>query len=135
MKNIKNKIIEIKQLLDEKNATNIEPIVVSSNVSGNLTPRLKTKISKIETQFPTKIKPVASTDDINLNKHKRNSLNLIKDTTPVKNIEDIINPSSYLLKDGSINFSKLLIDEVLAADKLIIEAAKLTYDIAGNILL
>jgi len=48
--------------------------------------------------------------------------------------EAVINPSSYLLSNGSINFPQLLIDEVLAADKLLTEAAKLSYDIAGNIL-
>jgi len=133
MKSLKNKIIEIKKLLNEKNFTIIEPIVVTSNTPDNLTPRMKTKINKIETQSSIKIKPITSADDINLDKYKQDSLNLKKNATSLKNIEDVlINPSSYLLRDGSINFSKLLIDEVLAADKLLIEAAKLTYDIAGN---
>lgn len=138
MKNLKNKIIEIKQLLDKKTATNNEFKVVSSNTPDNLTPQMKTKLNKINTHSPspTKKKPTTTADDtsINLNKLSKDSPSIKKDVTSLKDVNDvIICPSSYLLRDGSINFSKLLIDEVLAADKLLIEAAKLTYDIAGNI--
>lgn len=129
MKNLKNKIIEVKQLLLEK-----EPKELISVTPDNLTPRMKTKINKTETPSTTNIRSNTSVDDSAINnKHKQDSLSFKKDVT-LKNIDDIaIDPSSYVLKDGSINFSKLLIDEVLAADKLLIEAAKLTYDIAGNI--
>lgn len=137
MKNLTNKIIEVKKLLDEKTDATEELKVFNSNTPDNLTPKMKTKINKVEEQAPTKSKPTSSADDsvINHNKLKKNSLNLKKDITTLKNVDDeLINPSSYLQKDGNINFSKILIDEVLAADKLLIEAAKLTYDIAGNIL-
>lgn len=129
MKNLKNKIIEIKQLLLEK-----EPKELISVTPDNLTPRMKTKLIKIETHSTTNIRTNTSVDDSVIhNKHKQGTLNFKKDVT-LKNIDDLtINPSSYVLNDGSINFSKLLIDEVLAADKLLVEAAKLTYDIAGNI--
>lgn len=137
MKNLTNKIIEVKKLLNEKTDTTEEMKIFNSNTPDNLTPNMKTKITKIEEQTPTKMKPTSSADDsfISLNKHKQDQLNLKKDITILKNVgEEMINPSSYLQKDGNINFSKILIDEVLAADKLLIEAAKLTYDIAGNIL-
>jgi len=137
MKNLSNKVIEVKKLLDEKTDTTEELKIFNSNTPDNLTPKMKTKITKIEELTPTKMKPTSSADDsvISLNKHKQDPLNLKKDITTLKNVDDeIINPSSYLQKDGNINFSKILIDEVLAADKLLIEAAKLTYDIAGNIL-
>ncbi|XP_026821193.1 protein phosphatase 1L [Rhopalosiphum maidis] len=132
MKNLTNKIIEVKKLLDEKTNTTEELKTFNSNIPDNLTPKMKTKITKIEEH---KTKPSSSADDsvINHNKLKQDSLSLIKDITTLKNVDDeIINPSSYLQRDGNINFSKILIDEVLAADKLLIEAAKLTYDIAGS---
>lgn len=138
MKNLKNKIVEVKTLLDEKNGTKTESKKLTSNTPDNLTPKMKTKISKMESHLSTQKKPITSLDDsaINHNKNKQDSLSLKKDIIQIKNVEDVvINPSSYLLRDGSINFSKLLIDEVLAADKLLIEAAKLTYDIAGNLLI
>lgn len=137
MKNLTNKIIEVKKLLDEKTDTTEELKIFNSNTPDNLTPKMKTKLAKVEEHTPTKMKPTSSADDsvINHNKLKQDPLNLKKDITTLKNIDDeLINPSSYLQKDGNINFSKILIDEVLAADKLLIEAAKLTYDIAGNIL-
>lgn len=135
MKNLINKVVEVKKLHDEKPDIAYEPKIVTSNTPDNLTPRMKTKLNKIETLSLTKIKPVTSIDDsaIHHNKHKQDTLSLKKDITTAKHVEDVtINPSSYLQRDGSINFSKLLIDEVLAADKLLIEAAKLTYDIAGR---
>lgn len=137
MKNLTNKIIEVKKLLDERTDTTEELKTFNSNIPENLTPKMKTKITKIEEHITTKTKPFSSADDsiINLNKLKQDSLSLLKDITTLKNVDDeMINPSSYLQRDGNINFSKILIDEVLAADKLLIEAAKLTYDIAGNIL-
>lgn len=137
MKNLTNKIIEVKKLLDERIDTIEELKTFNSNISDNLTPKMKTKITKIEEHTTTKTKLSSSADDsvINHNKLKQDSLSLIKDITTLKNVDDeMINPSSYLQRDGNINFSKILIDEVLAADKLLIEAAKLTYDIAGNIL-
>lgn len=129
-----DKIIIVKKLLDEKSDQINELKIVKSNTPENLTPQMKKKNNIIEAH--SKTKPITSADDstISINKYKQDSLNLKKDATTVKNVEDVtINPSSYLLRDGSINFSKLLIDEVLAADKLLIEAAKLNYDIAGTI--
>lgn len=134
MKNLVEKVVIVKKLLNEKNDIIYEPKIVPSITPDNSTPQMKKKVNQIETHLKTK--PITSSDDstISLNKHKQDPVNLKKDSTNTKTLEDVvINPSSYLLRDGSINFSKLLIDEVLAADKLLIEAAKLTYDIAGNI--
>lgn len=135
MKNLMEKVVIVKKMLSEKSDIIYEPKIVPSITPENLTPQMRKKVNKMETFLNSK--PITSADDstISLNKHKQDSVNLKKDYNNTKNIEDVvINPSSYLLRDGSINFSKLLIDEVLAADKLLIEAAKLTYDIAGNIL-
>lgn len=48
------------------------------------------------------------------------------DTTP------IIHAGIYLENGESINYNKLLTDEVLAADKLLVEAAKKNKNIAGK---
>ena len=40
-------------------------------------------------------------------------------------------PSAYLDNAGAINYGRLLTDEVLAADHLLVEAAKKTMDVAG----
>lgn len=133
-----NKIIEVKKLLDEKANTNEEyKVITPASTPDNLTPLMKPKINKIETQIKSKLPAFADDSaiksQINHNKRKQDPLSFKKDLTTIKNVENVtINPSSYLLRDGSINFSKLLIDEVLAADKLLVEAAKLSYDIAGN---
>lgn len=50
-------------------------------------------------------------------------------TKPVKNIN--IPLSSYIDK-GKINYGKLLTDEVLAADRLLVEAAKKSLNVAGT---
>lgn len=137
MTNLANKIVEVKTLLNEKTGIKTESKKLKTNTPDNLTPQMKTKISKTESHSNTQKKPVTSVDDsaINHNKNKQDSLSLKKNIIPIKNVENvIINPSSYLLRDGTINFSKLLIDEVLAADKLLIEEAKINYDIAGNVL-
>lgn len=137
MKNLINKVIEVKKLHSKDNTTDNEPNAVISNTPNNLTPQMKTKLNQPESQSPTKIKHNISSDDsiINHNKLKQDLLRLKKNEMSSKTIENVtINPLSYLLRDGTINFSKLLIDEVLAADKLLIEAAKLTYDIAGSVL-
>lgn len=134
MKNLMNKILEVKKLYYEKTSAEKEPIIVTSNTPENLTPLMKTKIDKIQSHSPSKIKLITSVDDSVVNKNKQNSLSLKKNISSLKNMDDVvINPSSYLLNDGSINFSKLLIDEVLAADKLLTEVAKSNYDIAGKI--
>lgn len=50
-------------------------------------------------------------------------------STPIKNVS--IPLSSYIDK-GKINFGKLLTDEVLAADRLLVEAAKRSLNVAGT---
>lgn len=53
----------------------------------------------------------------------------VRPTRPVKNVN--IPLSSYMDK-GSINYGKLLTDEVLAADRLLVEAAKRSMNVAGT---
>lgn len=110
------KIIEIKTLLDEKNLKKKE--------SEKLTENGKTQIKSM-------CSVVDSTIDRSKKKRKRKRKN--KHSIRNKNADGfVINPSSYLLRGGKINFSKLLFDEILAGDKQLIEVAKLTNDIAGN---
>ncbi|XP_063529139.1 protein phosphatase 1L [Cydia strobilella] len=53
----------------------------------------------------------------------------VRPTIPIKNVA--VPLSSYLDK-GKINFGKLLTDEVLAADRLLVEAAKRSMNVAGT---
>lgn len=50
------------------------------------------------------------------------------------NTVPILNSENYLEQNGNINYNKLLTDEVLATDKLLVESAKKTMNIAGKIL-
>ncbi|CAH0700756.1 unnamed protein product [Spodoptera exigua] len=50
-------------------------------------------------------------------------------TKPVKNI---VKPLTSYMDKGKINYGKLLTDEVLAADRLLVEAAKRSMNVAGT---
>lgn len=116
-----NKIVEVKKLIDEKNRKKPPDNVISQ----------KHLINSVD----------ASTINHNKNnKKKRNRRKKNKQNSPnnnpTSNSENVIinKPLSYLTREGKIHYSKLLVDEVLAADKLLIEAAKLTSNIAGDLL-
>ncbi|XP_050426045.1 protein phosphatase 1L [Adelges cooleyi] len=135
MPNLMNKVIEIKKLLNEKNINtddNYKSLI--SNTPENLTPQMKPKLTKPEGLMALKARHMNFTDDSAIK--GRLSFNIKMDSLKLEASKEndtvVINPSTYLSNDGSINFSKLLIDEVLAADKLLIETAKRTYDIAGS---
>ncbi|CAH0404683.1 unnamed protein product [Chilo suppressalis] len=50
----------------------------------------------------------------------------------VKPLKNIVIPISSYLDKGKINYGKLLTDEVLAADRLLVEAAKRSMNVAGT---
>lgn len=50
-----------------------------------------------------------------------------KDAVPPR----VVPTASYLESNGKINYGQLLTDEVLAADRLLVEAAKKSMDVAG----
>lgn len=131
-----NKIIKIKQMLDEKNNSANENIKVSApSTPETLTPQMKPKIMKSDLQTSFKIKQVSFADDTGIKRRLSLNPDLLRKDIPssVKESDPIsVDPSSYISNNGSVNFSKLLIDEVLLADRLLIEIAKRAYDIAGK---
>ncbi|XP_050528090.1 protein phosphatase 1L isoform X2 [Daktulosphaira vitifoliae] len=136
MPNLINKVIEIKKILGDKKSGLNEKVKVSvPSTPETLTPQMKPKIIKSDVQTVSKIKQVSFTDDTGIKRRLSiNPVSLKKDIQSSMKESDhvLIDPSSYISNDGSVNFSKLLIDEVLLADKLLIERAKRTYDIAGS---
>ncbi|CAH3836211.1 protein phosphatase 1L [Pieris brassicae] len=57
---------------------------------------------------------------------------ITREVRPIKPVKNVSVPlSSYILK-GKINYGKLLTDEVLAADQLLVEAAKRSMNVAGT---
>ncbi|XP_047545094.1 protein phosphatase 1L [Vanessa atalanta] len=57
---------------------------------------------------------------------------ITREVRPVKPIKNIAVPLSSYMDKGKINYGKLLTDEVLAADRLLVEAAKRSMNVAGT---
>lgn len=57
---------------------------------------------------------------------------ITREVRPVKPVKNIAVPLSSYVDKGKINYGKLLTDEVLAADRLLVEAAKRTMNVAGT---
>lgn len=72
------------------------------------------------------------TDPILLQKLESIPRALTREVKPSKE-GPVVQPetSSYIENNNKINFGRLLTDEVLAADRLLVEAAKKNYDVAG----
>jgi hypothetical protein len=96
----------------------------------------------VERKESTKGRP-GSTDDLIGNKLKvtdplllsqlRARQGVTRDVQPgsTSKIRAPIHPSTYLT-GSQINFGKLIADEVLAADELLVAQAKKTFDVAGR---
>lgn len=57
---------------------------------------------------------------------------ITREVRPTKPIKSVNIPLSSYIDKGKINFGKLLTDEVLAADRLLVEEAKRSMDVAGT---
>ncbi|CAG9567370.1 unnamed protein product [Danaus chrysippus] len=57
---------------------------------------------------------------------------ITREVRPVKPVKNVAIPLSSYLDKGKINYGKLLTDEVLAADRLLVEAAKRSMNVAGT---
>lgn len=57
---------------------------------------------------------------------------ITREVRSVKPVKNIAVPLSSYVDKGKINFGKLLTDEVLAADRLLVEAAKRSMNVAGT---
>lgn len=134
IQNLFNKIVELSAFRDGK------PISTPSKESPE---ELKPKEeSSVSVERKTSFKKSASTADdsskkeitdpellAQLSKARPITREVRPTAKPVKNVA--IPLSSYLDR-GKINFGKLLTDEVLAADRLLVEAAKRSMNVAGT---
>ncbi|XP_023954744.1 protein phosphatase 1L [Bicyclus anynana] len=57
---------------------------------------------------------------------------ITREVKPSKAVRNVAIPLSSYLDKGKINYGKLLTDEVLAADRLLVESAKRTMNVAGT---
>ncbi|XP_050362283.1 protein phosphatase 1L [Nymphalis io] len=57
---------------------------------------------------------------------------ITREVRPIKPVRNIAVPLSSYMDKGKINYGKLLTDEVLAADRLLVEAAKRSMNVAGT---
>ncbi|KAI8427620.1 hypothetical protein MSG28_002106 [Choristoneura fumiferana] len=135
IQNLYNKIVELSDYKDGKTATT--PIKVTAADEKPQEPESNTNVER-----KTSFKKSASTADdtskkeitdpqllAQLSKARPMITREVRPTKPMKSVN--IPLSSYLDK-GKINFGKLLTDEVLAADRLLVEEAKRSMDVAGT---
>ncbi|XP_050675483.1 protein phosphatase 1L [Leptidea sinapis] len=57
---------------------------------------------------------------------------ITREVRPIKPVKNITVPLTSYIDKGKINFGRLLTDEVLAADRLLVEAAKRSMNVAGT---
>ncbi|CAG5056630.1 unnamed protein product [Parnassius apollo] len=134
IQNLYNKVVELNAFKDGK-------VINPPSQDGQETPKKEQEINvSIERKTSFK-KSVSAADDTSkkeitdpellaqLSKARPITREVRTSTKPVKSVT--VPLSSYLEK-GKINFGKLLTDEVLAADRLLVEAAKRTLNVAGT---
>nr|CAD7603787.1 unnamed protein product [Timema genevievae] len=152
IKNLNNKVIELKRLISE-GAHLKKP--AQTNVTGS--PQMSRSSFKKQEQdkkqepnvdrkqsFKKTVSSVTDecmkksggvTDPELLNKLEALIRPITREVRPTRG-SDTQTPEtpicSYLDTSGSINYGRLLTDEVLAADRLLVEAAKKTMDVAGT---
>uniref|UniRef100_A0A0A9WXK6 Protein phosphatase 1L n=1 Tax=Lygus hesperus TaxID=30085 RepID=A0A0A9WXK6_LYGHE len=145
---LNSKIIEIKKMMKEgipEKIYNRRDSSTSKEVIGKPppSPRLGQKTTSLEKKpsFKKSIeegtrKSGVITDPLLLQKLEMIPRALTREVKPSKDAP-FVQPetSSYIENNSKINFGRLLTDEVLAADRLLVEAAKKNYDVAGTTVL
>uniref|UniRef100_A0A1B6DPK3 PPM-type phosphatase domain-containing protein n=1 Tax=Clastoptera arizonana TaxID=38151 RepID=A0A1B6DPK3_9HEMI len=150
--NLNNKVIELKKLISKGVKEKSTIYVPSSGIKYPSSPRLDSKkltdndgvrkqsfrktASQTDECYSKKTITSIVTDPLLL--EKLDSLNRpitreVRPTRPGLNVQ-ITAPAveTYLDSNYNINYGRLLTDEVLAADRLLVEAAKKTMDVAGT---
>ncbi len=136
---LKTRVVEIKNLVKEQNSMNDDgspfirskvPQLVSEDTPHKAVKRIKKTSSHSDDMGKTDIDAV----DNDLLEKVEKLLPLSKSTKPLKSNRTVtmLHSGMYLEQNGYINYNKLLTDEVLATDKLLVEAAKKTMNIAGT---
>ncbi|XP_013200683.1 protein phosphatase 1L [Amyelois transitella] len=134
IQNLFNKIIELNAFKDGKTIST--PIKESPEE-----PKPKDHENSISVERKTSFKKSASTADDTSKKEITDpdllaqiskSKIITREVRPSKPVINVSIPLSSYLDKGKINFGKLLTDEVLAADRLLVEAAKRSMNVAGT---
>ncbi|XP_068621177.1 protein phosphatase 1L [Battus philenor] len=134
IQNLYNKVVELNAYKDGKLITlppQDAPEESKKDQESNTSVERKTSFKKsVSTADDTSKKEITDPELLaQLSKARPITREVQKINRPVKNLT--IPLTSYLDK-GKINFGKLLTDEVLAADRLLVEAAKRTLNVAGT---
>ncbi|KAK0088749.1 hypothetical protein PV325_010856 [Microctonus aethiopoides] len=142
--NINKKVIELKNILTGGSQNNDKDVPIDDEIlSVNIDTKISGNLNEHKKSF-RKTLSTSQTDDFMKNKNitdpelleKLDSLvrpitREVKPGRPLKNQPPKIDITTYI--DGQkINYAKLLTDEVLAADSLLIDAAKKNMDVAGT---
>lgn len=150
IQNLYNKVIELKRLVSEgrhlKSTSNTKVPSLNTTLTGknekiennddkkNGVERKKSfKKSVSSSQTDDSVKKTGVVTDPELLKRLDSFSRITREVRPTK--PDIIPAkpaSSYIDSSGRINYSSLITDEVLAADRLLVEAAKKSLDVAGT---
>lgn len=139
---LKNRVVEIKKFIKERNELTDDdvPVMRSKVAPASSAEERTSKPATKKTRrvlFPSDdSQPSKSIDliDHDLLQKLEKILPISKNVTTSKRDDKvpIIESETYVEQSGSINYNKLLTDEVLATDKLLVEAAKRNMNIAGR---
>ncbi|CAK1549736.1 unnamed protein product [Leptosia nina] len=133
IQNLYNKIVELSAFKNGKLSDiqkNDSPEEPKKDEKENVSVERKTSFKKsVSTADDTSKKEITDPQLLaQLNKARP----ITREVRPVKPVKNVTVPlSSYIIK-GKINYGKLLTDEVLAADQLLVEAAKRSMNVAGT---
>lgn len=134
IQNLFNKIVELSAFRDGKitppkeSPEEPKPKEQESNVSVERKSSLKKAVSTADDSSKKEI-----TDPELLAQLSKARPIITREVRPtLKPIKNIAIPISSYLDKGKINYGKLLTDEVLAADRLLVEAAKRSLNVAGT---
>ncbi|XP_045458723.1 protein phosphatase 1L isoform X2 [Melitaea cinxia] len=133
IQNLYNKVIELSAFKDGKTViipqkdSPEEPKKEEINVSVER----KTSFKKSASTADDTLKKEITDPDLLAQLSKARPI-ITREVRPVKPVKNIAVPLSSYVDKGKINYGKLLTDEVLAADRLLVEAAKRTMNVAGT---
>lgn len=135
IQNLHNKIVEITDFKDGKITEPKENLDVNSPNEADPTGTVERKISfrkSASTADDTLKKEVTDPELLAQLLKARPIITRDVRPSPTKPMKNVNIPLSSYLDKGKVNFGKLLTDEVLAADRLLVEAAKRSMDVAGT---
>ncbi|GLG95816.1 Probable protein phosphatase CG10417 [Gryllus bimaculatus] len=146
IQNLYNKVIELKRLISEgKHLQDVS--YTSPSANADKVERAKDTEKKTEpverkksfrktlstSQTDDCVKKQMNVTDPELLKRLDSFARITREVRPTKSQPLPTKPvTSYLDSNGAINYGSLITDEVLAADRLLVEAAKKSLDVAGT---